>query len=47
MISFAERQRGARPSDCEVSDDPILADARTSTSLTLGEEVKSIAGAQR
>ena len=35
---LAERQRGAPPSASEVSADRILADARTSTSLTLGEE---------
>jgi glycyl-tRNA synthetase beta chain len=35
---FAERQRGAPPSASEASDDKVLADARTGTSLTLGEE---------
>jgi glycyl-tRNA synthetase beta chain len=35
---FAERQRGAPPSASEAFADKVLADARTSTSLTLGEE---------
>jgi glycyl-tRNA synthetase beta chain len=35
---FAERQRGAPPSASEAFADKVLADARTGTSLTLGEE---------